>query len=67
MNADRDIHGASMAFQMPVVKVDGETKCRCRECDRNDIPLANMAVFSFKEWFRGFTGICKECVKKEEW
>lgn len=39
---------------------------RCRWCDRNDIPMENMAIMSFKSSYGGFTGVCKTCIKDED-
>jgi len=39
---------------------------RCSHCKRNDISLLNMAVFSWKECFQKFTGVCKECMNEEK-
>lgn len=61
-----DIQGASAAFEIPVIKVSGSTLCRCRWCDRNDVPLSDMAVYSFKVSFGGFTGVCRKCINSDE-
>lgn len=34
---------------------------RCRWCDRNDRPVEAMAIYSFKQSYGGFTGVCKDC------
>lgn len=39
---------------------------RCRWCDRNDIPTDNMAIFSWKQSYGGFTGVCKACFLDEK-
>lgn len=39
---------------------------RCRWCDNNNVPLEKMAIYSFKPWFGGFTGVCKECLESPE-
>lgn len=41
-----------------------ETKCRCRECNRNDVPVTEMAVHSFKPMLNMRTGVCNSCMKK---
>jgi hypothetical protein len=38
---------------------------RCRWCDRNDVPIEKMAIYSFKRSFGGFTGVCKACIGSE--
>lgn len=39
---------------------------RCRRCERMDVPLSEMAIFSWKEIFQKFTGVCKECMNNPE-
>lgn len=39
---------------------------RCRWCDRNDRPIGDMAIFSYKLAYGGFTGVCKECMNDEK-
>lgn len=38
---------------------------RCRVCDRNDIPVENMAIYSWKISFGGFTGVCAKCINDD--
>lgn len=45
---------------MENVKVS-ETVARCRECQNNEVPLADMAIFSWKVTYGGFTGYCLKC------
>ncbi len=66
MTTDRDISGASHAFVQAVVKVSGATLCRCTTCNRNDIAMADMAIYSWKEFAGMFTGICAKCLAKED-
>jgi hypothetical protein len=65
ISEEGDVAGASVAFSVPVVKVTGTTTCRCRNCKRNDVPLAEMAVYSWKAAYGGFTGVCDTCIKNE--
>lgn len=41
---------------------DTEIVARCHRCKRTDIPLDQMAAYSFKALFGGLAGVCKHCI-----
>jgi hypothetical protein len=41
-------------------------RARCRVCNNNKIPFNEMAIFSYKISYGGFTGVCKKCIGSED-
>lgn len=38
-----------------------EEVARCRWCDNNAVPVSRMAIYSWKDSYGGFTGVCRAC------